>query len=91
MNTLHAIGVGIVPLLAAGRALAQTENMMNGGMGGGAMGGYGWMGGYGGFWVPILLVLVVGLVVWVVKQTGKYGPADGAQPSPVRRRDRARP
>ncbi len=46
---------------------------MNGGMGGpGAMGGYGWMGGYGGFWVPILLVLVVvGLVVWVVKQKGK--------------------
>lgn len=73
MNTLHAIGVGIVPLLAAGRAVAQTGNMMNGGMGGpGAMGGYGWMGGYGGFWVPILLVLVVvGLVVWVVKQKGK--------------------
>ena len=72
MNTLHAIGVGIVPLIAAGRAVAQTGHMMNGGMGDGAMGGYGWMGGYGGFWVPILLVLVVvGLVVWVVKQKGK--------------------
>ena len=46
---------------------------MNGGIGGpGTMGGYGWMGGYGGFWVPILLaIVVVGLVVWVVKQKGK--------------------
>ena len=38
------------------------------------MGGYGagWMGGYGGLLVPILLVLaVVGLVVWVVKQKSK--------------------
>jgi hypothetical protein len=37
--------------------------MMNGGMW-----GTGWMGGYGGFWVPIVLVIVVvGLVMWVVK------------------------
>jgi hypothetical protein len=69
MSALRAMGVGIVPLLAAGGAVAQ---MMNGGMGGpGTMGGYGWMGGYGGFWVPILLVIVVVLVVWVVKQKGK--------------------
>jgi hypothetical protein len=38
--------------------------MMNGGTW-----GAGWMGGYGGMWVPILLVaVVVGLVVWVVKR-----------------------
>ena len=31
--------------------------------------GVGWMGGYGGIWVPILLViLIAGLVAWVVKQ-----------------------
>jgi len=41
--------------------------MMNGGMW-----GFGWMGGYGGYWLPILLVAVVaGLVIWVVKQRGK--------------------
>lgn len=37
--------------------------------------GYGWMGGhggYGGYWVPVLvLAVVVGLVVWVVKQKQK--------------------
>ena len=41
--------------------------MMNGGMWGG-----GWMGGYGGMWMPILfLVVLVGLVVWIVKQKDK--------------------
>ena len=36
------------------------------------MGGYGWMGGYGGIWLPILVVIAVaGLVVWVMKQKGK--------------------
>jgi uncharacterized membrane protein len=33
--------------------------------------GMGWMGGYGGMWLPILLlVVVVGLVVWVVQRKG---------------------
>ncbi len=40
--------------------------MMNGGMG-----GYGWMGAYGGYWVPVLLVVVVGLVAWIVMQKRK--------------------
>jgi len=41
--------------------------MMNSGMG-----DFGWMGGYGGIWVPVLLVIVVvGLVAWFVKQKGK--------------------
>jgi hypothetical protein len=41
--------------------------MMNGGMG-----GFGWMGSYGGVWVPILLVIVVvGVVAWFVGKRGK--------------------
>ena len=47
--------------------------MMNGGIGsGGWMNGYGAMGGYGGIWVPTLLVIaVVGLVAWIVTQKRK--------------------
>jgi len=56
--------LGVVPLWASGAASAQGGNMMNGGMWGSH-----WMGGYGGVWLPILLVAVlVGLVVWVVKR-----------------------
>jgi hypothetical protein len=70
MKTLLAMAVGTMGtllLLAAGVALAQSGNMMNGGMW-----GTGWMGGYGGTWVPILLVIAaVGLVVWVVQRKGK--------------------
>ena len=52
----------VIALLASpGLALAQSGHMMNGA----------WMGGYGGVWVPILLVLVVGLVAWVVVQKRK--------------------
>ena len=37
----------------------------------GGMGG-GWMAGYGGFWGPALLVVVVAaVVVWLVKQKRK--------------------
>jgi hypothetical protein len=42
---------------------AQSGNMMND--------SGGWMGGYGGYWVPVLLVVVVGVVVWVVLQKRK--------------------
>ncbi len=67
MKILLSMSVGAVSLLATGAAVAQSGHMMNGGMG-----DYGWMGGYGGIWLPILVVLVVaGLVVWVVKQKGK--------------------
>jgi len=41
-------------MLAATAALGQTGQMMNDGGW-----GMGWMGGYGGIWVPILLVVVV--------------------------------
>lgn len=64
MKTLLAVAMGMVASLGTGVALAQSGNMMDGGMWGG-----GWMGGYGGYWMPILvLVVVVGLVVWIVKR-----------------------
>ena len=67
MKTLLAMAVGTVSPLATGVALAQNGNMMNSGMW-----GVGWMGGYDGIWLPILLVIVVvGLVVWVVQRKGK--------------------
>ncbi len=67
MNALKSFGIGLALLLVTGTSLAQNGTMMNGGMR-----GSGWMGGYGGFWLPILvLAVVVGLVVWVVKQKKK--------------------
>ena len=67
MKHLFAIAVATVPLLATDVAFAQSGNMMNGGGWGGR-----WMGGYGGIWMPILmLVVVVALVVWIVKQQKK--------------------
>lgn len=67
MKTLLAMVVGTVSLLATSVSLAQNGNMMNGGMG-----SVGWMDGYGGIWLPILLVIVVvGLVLWVVQRKGK--------------------
>ena len=67
MKTWLATAVGTGSMLTTGVSLAQSGNMMNGGTW-----GFGWMGGYGGIWMPILLVIVVvGLVVWVVNQKGK--------------------
>lgn len=64
MKNLLAIAVGTVPLLTTGVSFAQSGNMMNGGTW-----GYGWMGGYGGIWMPTLMIIVVvALVVWIVKQ-----------------------
>ena len=62
---LPTLALATTPLMTPGFALAQTGNMMDGGW----MGG--WMGGMGGVWVPILLVIVVGLVAWVVMQKRK--------------------
>jgi hypothetical protein len=39
-------------------------------MDGGGMWGGGWMG-YGGYWMPILLVVLVGVVVWAILQKRK--------------------
>jgi len=64
MKSLLSVTGGLLALLTITSASAQNATMMNGNMW-----GYGWMGGYGGYWLPILgLVVVVGLVVWIVKQ-----------------------
>ena len=66
MKNLPAIAVGALSLLVAGVSLAQSGNMMNGGSW-----DMDWMGGYGGMWVPILLVIAfVGVVVWIVQRKG---------------------
>lgn len=63
MNALRAIASGTASLFATDLALAQNGHMMND-----SAWGFGSMGGYGGLWVPVLLVVVVaGLVVWIVK------------------------
>jgi len=33
--------------------------------------GRGWMGGYYGYWAPILLLIVIGAVVWAILQNRK--------------------
>lgn len=63
MKNWLALTVGAAPSFVTGAALAQSGSTMNDSMGGG-----GWMGGYGGYWMPVLLVVVVGLVVWIVMQ-----------------------
>ena len=64
MKTLPALALGAIALLNTNVTLAQNGNMMNG--------GGGWMGGYGGAWTPILLVIVVaGLVAWIVSRGRK--------------------
>lgn len=67
MKKLQISVAGAAPLLASGAALAQTGTMM-----GGEHTGFGWMGGYGGFWMPVLLiVVVVALVVLVIRRKDK--------------------
>lgn len=51
--------------LGTGLVHGQDGHMMNGGWHGG------WMGGSGGVWIPILLVVIVGLLVWIVTQRRK--------------------
>ena len=62
---LPIMASAITPLIGPGSAFAQSGRMMNDGWAGS------WMGGYGGVWVPILLVIVVGLVAWIVMQKRK--------------------
>lgn len=67
MTALFTRTAGATTLVATNAAFAQGGNMMDGGMW-----GAGWMGGSGGPWPAILIVVVVvGLVVWVVKQQRK--------------------
>jgi len=67
MKQLSGVSMAAATLLTAGSSLAQSGTMMNGGTW-----GTGWMGGYGGIWTPILLVIVVaGIVAWIVGRKGK--------------------
>ncbi len=67
MKHLSALTIFAISLATTHVAMAQSGNMMNGGMW-----GSGWMGGYGGMWTPILLLIVViGVVAWIVKRGGK--------------------
>lgn len=67
MKNLSSIAIATASLLAAGAASAQNGNMMNGGGW-----GSGWMGGYGGIWMPILLIVVVaGLVALIIGRKDK--------------------
>lgn len=53
--------------MATGHTWAQNGNMMNGGTW-----GSGWMGGYGGIWTPVLLVVVLaGVIAWIVNRKDK--------------------
>lgn len=63
MNHFQALAVGAGSLLATGVASAQDGHMMDG-----DMWGSGWMGGYGGTPMILLVVIVVGLIVWLVKR-----------------------
>lgn len=66
MKNLFAPAVSVAAALTTGVASAQSGSMMDGGHWGG-----GWMAGYGGVWVPVLLVVVVGLVAWIVMRKRK--------------------
>ena len=67
MKTLLSMTLGATPLFSSGAVLAQTGTMMGGGNS-----GFGWMGGYGGFWMPVLLiVVVVALVVLIMQRKDK--------------------
>jgi hypothetical protein len=63
MRAFRSVARALAPLLAVDLAFAQSGHMMNN-----DTWGVGWMGGYGGIWVPILLVVVVaGVVARIVK------------------------
>ena len=73
MKTLLAMAVARLSLCMPALASAQSGNMMNGGnWGGGWMATYGGMGGYGGAWVPALVVVaLIVLAVLVITQNRK--------------------
>ena len=63
MKSVATLAFGSVSALASSLASAQNGNMMNG--------GGGWMSRYGGYWGPLLLIVVVGVVIWAVLQNRK--------------------
>ncbi len=62
MKAFTVVAVGFLFALSAGVSIAQNGHMMDGG---------GWMGGYGGVWGPIVLVVIVVLLVWACLQRRK--------------------
>ena len=67
MKMFLGIVISMTTLLNSSAAVAQNGNMMNA-----SMWNAGWMGGYGGMWVPILLcIIVVAAVVWMLVRKGK--------------------
>jgi uncharacterized membrane protein len=67
MKNLLVMAAGTALLFTNNVSLAQSGHMMNGGSWGDH-----WMGGYGGAWMLILLIVVlVALVVWVVTKNKK--------------------
>ena len=75
MNLRNALSVALVigGPIAAANAFADTPQGGYG-MGSRMMDGYGtgWMGGHGGMWMPILVVIViVALVVWIIARKKK--------------------
>lgn len=69
MKSLMSTWTGVVAVFSTTASSAQTGHMMNGG--GMSGGGWMWMGGYGGYWGPILLVALIGVVIWAVLKRRK--------------------
>ncbi len=66
MKSAIKLSTASAAALFSNLAHAQGANMMNGG------GWYGgWMGGHGGAWIPILLIVIAGLLAWIVIQRRK--------------------
>ena len=62
MKMFLGIVISMSTLLNSSAAVAQNASMWNAG----------WMGGYGGMWVPIVLcIIVVAAVVWMLVRKGK--------------------
>lgn len=60
MKNLPVFSVGTASFLSSNASLAQSGNMMDGGMWGGS-----WMAG--GYWLLIVLcIAVIGLVSWII-------------------------
>ena len=66
MKNLPTRVCGFLTLGLSDLDAAQSGNVMDGGMH-----GTGWMGGYGGYWGPVLLLIVIGLVAWIVMRKRK--------------------
>jgi len=67
MMTFFAAAIGTEPVSATGVSMVRNVSMMNGGVWSDS-----WMGGYGGVWMPLLLVIVLaGVAAWVVNRGGK--------------------